>query len=349
MPRLFLVPLVLCLALLAAACGGGGGGSSVASGDAAVVKGEHISRATLDHQMNQLACSYKALKRTFPKAGSTEYQSLQAQVLQSLVQRTELDQKAPSLKVDVTEKQIDDQMKMLKKQYFGGSEKRYQAELKKQCATDADVRDQVRARLISAAIFKKLTASSKVTPGEVKVTPEEVRAYYDSHRESYTSPQTRVVSHILVKNKALADQLYTRLKAGASFAALAKKYSIDPSSKANGGRLTDTRGSFVPEFENVAFALRTGALSKPVHSQYGWHIIHADKTAKPRKSLPFAQVRESIKQLLTQQKQNEATQKQNEPVQKWLDGVKKEYDGKISYGSGLAPPTVTTSAATTTG
>jgi parvulin-like peptidyl-prolyl isomerase len=335
MPRFFLVPLALFLALLAAACGGGGGGSSVESGDAAVVDGEHISRATLDHQFDQLACSYKAQKRQFPKAGTAEYQALQSQVLQGLIQRAQLEQKAPSLKVTITDKQVDEQLKTLKKQYFGGSEKKYQAELERQCANNADVRDQVTARLLSAEIFKKLTASAKVTPAEVK-------AYYDDHRQVYTTPQTRVVSHILVKNKALADKLYAQLKNGASFAALAKKNSQDPGSKAQGGRLTITRGQTVPPFDRVAFELRTGQLSKPVHTQYGWHIIHADKPATPHKSTPFAQVKESIKQTLLQQKQNDA-------VQKWLDALKKEYDGKISYGSGLAPATTTTAAATTTG
>jgi len=333
MRRFFLVPLVLSLVLLAAACGGGSSSSSVSSGDAAVVKGEHISRAELDQRVHQLSCSYKLQKRTFPKAGSTEYQSLQAQIAQTLVQRAQLEQKAPSLKVSITDKQVDAQMTSLKKQYFGGSEKKYLAELKKQCYTETQLRDDVRAKLLSDAIYKKLTADAKVTSAEV-------RDYYDLHRVTYTTPQTRVVSHILVKNKALANKLYAQLKNGADFATLAKKYSIDPGSKANGGRLTITRGQTVPAFDRVAFALATGELSKPVHTQYGWHIIHADKTTKPRQSTPFSQVKASIRQQLLQQKQSGA-------VQAWLSGLTKEYAGKISYAAGLAPPATTTSATTT--
>jgi foldase protein PrsA len=335
MRRFFLVLLALPLALLAAACGGGGGSGKVSSSDAAVVNGEHITQATLDRRLNEARCSYKLQKRAFPKAGSQEYQSIQSQILQNLVQRAELGQKAPSLSVSVTDKQVEDQLTSLKKQYFGGSEKKYLAELKRQCVTDAEVRDDLRANLLSNAIFQKVTASSAVTA-------DEVQAYYDGHREVYTTPQTRVVSHILVKDKALADKLYAELKAGADFATLAKKYSTDPGSKSQGGRLTITRGQTVPEFDKVAFALATGALSKPVHTQFGWHIIHADKPAKPRQSTPFSQVKESIRQQLLQEKRN--TQ-----LQKWLDALKKEYASKISYANGLAPAETTTTAATTTG
>ena len=334
MRRFFLVLIPLPLVLLAAACGGGGGASSVSSSDAAVVDGVHITRAELDHRMQQTECRYKLQKKAFPKAGSTEYQGLQQQIVQALVQRVQLDQQAPELKVSVTDKQVEDQLKSLKKQYFGSDQKKYLAELKKQCITDSEVRDEIRAGLLSDGIRKKLIAG-------VTVAPAEVRAYYDDHRQVYTTPQTRVVSHILVKNKALADRLYSQLKAGASFAALAKKYSTDPGSKANGGQLTITRGQTVPEFDRTAFELRTGQLSKPVHTQYGWHIIHADKPAKPRQSTPFAQVRASIQQQLLQQQRTAA-------LQKWLDGLKAKYAGKISYATGLAPP-ATTTAPTTTG
>jgi foldase protein PrsA len=341
MRRLFLVPLVLSLTLLAAACGGGSSNSNDSSGgtasgdDAAVVDGDHITQTTLDRRLSAAACSYKLQKKAFPKPGTSEYQQIRSQILQSLVQRAQLAQKAPGLDVKVTDKQVEDQLKKLKSQYFGGSETKYKAELKRQCVTDAEVRDDLRSNLLSNAIFTKVT-------GKASVTPAEVREYYDSHREVYTTAQTRVVSHILVKNKALADKLYAQLRGGASFAALAKKYSIDPGSKAQGGQLTITRGQTVAPFDRVAFSLRTGQLSKPVHTQYGWHIIHADKTATPRKSTPFGQVKSSIDQQLLQQKRNTA-------LQSWLNGLKKDYDGKISYAPGLAPAATTTAPATTTG
>lgn len=334
MRRLSLLLLGLPLVLLAAACGGGGsGGGSVAKEDAAVVGSDHITRETLDRRLAQAKCSYDLQKRTFPKAGSTEYQTIQQQILQSLVQRAELAQKAPDLKVSVTDAQVEKQLKQIKKRYFGGSEQRYKAELKRQCITDAEVRADVRANVLSDSIYKKVTADAKVSDAEAK-------AYYNSHQSVYTQPETRVVRHILVKDKKLADKLYAQLQGGADFATLAKKYSQDPGSKAQGGQLTISRGQTVPEFDKAAFALKTGQTSKPVKTQFGWHIIRAEKDATKSKKTPFAQVKEPIRQQLLQRERNTS-------LQKWLTGVQAEFAKKVKYAAGLAPPRTTTSATTT--
>src|SRR5262249_3711189 len=224
--------------------------------------------------------------------------------------------------VSVNDSQVETQLKAIKKQYFGGSDKRYQAELKRQCVTDAEVRADVRANTLSDAIYKKVTAGAKVSDADVK-------AYYDSHQSVYTQPETRVVRHILVKDKALADKLYTQLKGGADFAALAKKYSQDPGSKAQGGELTISRGQTVPEFDKVAFDLKTGEIAKPVKTQFGWHIIQAEKDATKSKKTPYPQVKEAIRQQLLQQKRSDS-------LQKWLTGVQGEFAKQVKYAAGLA-------------
>jgi foldase protein PrsA len=334
MRRLALLMLVAPLALLAAACGGGGG--SVSKDDAAVVDGQHISRTELDRRMQQAQCSYELQKKQFPKAGSPEFQAIQVQVLDNIVKRIQLDQQAPKLGASVSDKKVEDQLKQIKKQYFGGSEKKYQSELKRQCVTDTEVHADVRSNLLSDAIFRKVTASAKVTDAEVK-------DYYFGHPLLYAQPQTRVVRHILVKSKKTADTLYAQIKKNpALFAELAKKFSQDPGSKSQGGRLTISKGQTVPEFDKVAFALKTGELSKPVHTQFGWHIIQALKPPTPRKTTPFEQVRNTIRQQLLQERRNTA-------LKQWLDDLKKQYASKITYARGLAPAPTSTTSPTTTG
>jgi parvulin-like peptidyl-prolyl isomerase len=74
--------------------------------------------------------------------------------------------------------------------------------------------------------------------------------------------------------KKKADELYTKAAAGEDFAKLAKQYSQDPGSAANGGDLGYfAKGKMVPAFEEAAFALKVGEISKPVRTVYGYHII----------------------------------------------------------------------------
>ena len=73
--------------------------------------------------------------------------------------------------------------------------------------------------------------------------------------------------------KVLIDSLHARLERGADFATLAKKYSDDLDSNWEGGRLWITRGQTVEPFDSTAFRLPTGAISRPLKTRFGWHIV----------------------------------------------------------------------------
>jgi parvulin-like peptidyl-prolyl isomerase len=139
------------------------------------------------------------------------------------------------------------------------------------------------------------------------------------------------VRHILVAKKALADSLYAQLKSGANFAKLAKKYSKDPGSAANGGKLTITKGQTVPAFDKTAFGLKKGQLSTPIHTQYGYHIIEALSNVKAAQTTALSKVESSIRQQLEQQRKNEA-------MTKWVDTKKKSFcKSGIKYQVGYQP------------
>jgi parvulin-like peptidyl-prolyl isomerase len=81
-------------------------------------------------------------------------------------------------------------------------------------------------------------------------------------------------SHILVPSLVAATDLLAKLKDGGDFAELASNYSTCPSGKQNNGSLGSFgKGQMVPEFQDAAFALEIGALSEPVETQFGWHLI----------------------------------------------------------------------------
>jgi parvulin-like peptidyl-prolyl isomerase len=339
----FLLPLAaLAAAVGLAACGGGGSSSphSVPSNSVAVVGDQKIGRDEFDAMLESTKKSWQQQKRKFPKPGTTQYVAVRNQIMQYLVQRTEFEEKAKSdLGIEISDKQVSDRLKQIKKQYFGGSEKKYEAQIKAQGLTQSQVEDSIRSQLLSEAIFKKVTAN-------VKVSDSEIAHYYQTHLSQYKQAASRDVRHILVKTKAKADQIEQQLKNGGDFAALAKKYSTDTSSKSLGGRLPGgiTRGQTVPPFDKVAFKLKVNQISAPVHSQYGWHIIQALSPVRKPRTTPVSQVKAAIEQQLLQQKKNDT-------MTKWVDDVKKEFSSKVSYAAGYAPPASSTSTtgATTTG
>ena len=332
--RFLPLALLLALALLAAGCGGGGSSKSVPSDAVAKVGDNTITKAQFTFLLAGAKRTYAARKTPFPKAGSTQYKQLQDQAMQYLVQQSELEQKAKDLGVTVTDKDVDARLAQIKKQYFNGKEAEYRKQLKAQGLTEPQLRQDLHAQILSEKLYKKVTGATKVTDADVKT-------YYNANRAQYGTAASRDVRHILVANKKLADQLESQLKGGASFATLAKKYSKDPGSAKSGGKLTITKGQTVPEFDKEAFALKTNAISPPVHTQYGWHIIQALSAVKAAKTTPLATVQEQIRQQLLQTKKTDT-------MTKWLDNVKKGYAKTVSYQAGYAPASTDTTSTTTT-
>ncbi len=80
-------------------------------------------------------------------------------------------------------------------------------------------------------------------------------------------------SHILVKDQATAEKLYERVKKGESFESLARQYSTCPSKSKGGDLGWFSEGQMVAPFENAVRRMSTGSISKPVRTQFGYHII----------------------------------------------------------------------------
>jgi foldase protein PrsA len=336
-------PALLAVVLMAGALASGCGSSkqSVGANEVAVVGDCAISKEQFNRLLDQARTSYKAQKQPFPEAGTEQYSALRKQAMQFLVQRCEFNQRADDLGLGVTDSDVDKQLLTIKAQYFGKDGKcdstcegKYQAQIKKQGLTERQVREDVQASVLQNKLYKKVTDG-------VTVSDKEVTDYYNKNKEQYVQPESRDVRHILVKKKSLADDLYQQIKSGGNFAALAKKYSQDPGSKASGGKLTISKGRQVPEFDKSAFALAVHELSKPVKTQYGWHIIEALTPIKKATTTPLSEVRTAIKQQLLQQKKQEE-------MKKWVDDTTKSFAKKTTYQVGYAPPATTAGVTSTT-
>jgi parvulin-like peptidyl-prolyl isomerase len=324
--------LLLCALASIGLAGCGGSSQDVPADAVAVVDGDDIARSDYEALIAQAKKSYKNQKREFPAAGSQEFQTLRNQAVQFLVQRQQFEQAADDLDIEVTDKQVDARLAQIKKQYFGGDQKKFDKQLKDQGISVAQVRNDIRSQIVSEKIFAKVT-------GKESVTEAEIAAYYAKNKAQYSQPESRDVRHILVKTKQQADDLYAQLAAGGDFAALAKKFSEDTGSKANGGKLTISKGQTVAPFDRTAFLLKKNAISKPVKTEFGYHIIQPLSETKAAKVTPLAEVKASIKQQLEQTQKNEA-------MTKWVDDLKKDYKDKVAYATGFTPPPDTKSTTT---
>lgn len=137
----------------------------------------------------------------------------------------------------------------------------------------------------------------------VNVTEDEIVDYYNNNTESFKTPESVQASHILVKTEEEANKIADEIENGLAFEEAAEKYSTCPS-KARGGDLGFfTKGQMVPEFENAAFGMKKGEISKPVKTQFGYHIIKlVDKKESTTNS--FEEVKDQIRQFLLGRKQN---------------------------------------------
>jgi peptidyl-prolyl cis-trans isomerase D len=124
---------------------------------------------------------------------------------------------------------------------------------------------------------------------DLNLSDAEIEKYYQRHLAEYDVPEQVKAAHILIrvpsdadeatraKKKALADQVLADAKAGKDFAELARKFSDDKGSAAQGGDLGYfTRGTMVAEFEQAAFALQPGSLSDVIETNFGYHVIKAE-------------------------------------------------------------------------
>ncbi len=158
---------------------------------------------------------------------------------------------------------------------------------------DKDVKEQL-------AKVKEQIIRAKFLENTLQENMDEARlkAEYDQYVESYKAEEEVRASHILVGEEKVAKDLIKKLGKGEAFEELAKENSLDGSGQ-NGGDLGFfTKAEVVPEFAKAAFSLEPGKYtSKPVKSNYGFHIIRVDeKRMRPADS--FEQMKPVIEQNL---------------------------------------------------
>lgn len=130
---------------------------------------------------------------------------------------------------------------------------------------------------------------------------EDVQAAYDEAFKDFAASEEYNASHILVPSQAEAQAIKDSIDAGADFAETAREKSTGPSGP-NGGALGwFGTGMMVPPFEAATIALEVGAVSEPVETQFGWHVIMLNDVRKIE-----APTMEQVRPQLEEQLRNEA-------------------------------------------
>jgi peptidyl-prolyl cis-trans isomerase C len=136
-----------------------------------------------------------------------------------------------------------------------------EAKLDKEDDFQAKIKEVERNALLEALYMKEIVEKS--TPSE-----KEMKKYYEKLGWEVKA------SHILVKTEEEAQEIIKQLSEGGDFAELAKEKSTDRGNKDKGGDLGYfTWGKMVTPFQDTAFAMKVGSISKPVQTRFGWHII----------------------------------------------------------------------------
>ena len=228
-----------------------------------------------------------------------QYKALQQEVLGFLVSAEWVIGEASHVGVKVTDTEVKKKFAEVKTQQFPKA-----AEFEKFLATSgqsvSDLLLRVKLNLLSSKI------QQKVTNTKAKITQAQITKYYNENKQRFGKPESRNIEIILTKTEAAAKKAKQEVESGKSFSSVAKRVSIDPTSKANGGTLKGVvKGQEEKALDAAIFAVKANVLSGPVTTPFGFYIYEVTGIS-PGSPQTQAQAQASIKQQLTATQQQTA-------------------------------------------
>jgi foldase protein PrsA len=239
-----------------------------------------------------------------------EYTALRDQVMQLLTRFEWIEGEAKDQGIKVSDADVKKSFEEQKKQSFP-KEADYQKFLKQNGQSEEDILERVRLDLLSNKI------RDKIIKGKDKVTDAQIKDFYDKNKERFAQPERRDLRIILTKSEAKSNDAKAALESGDSWKAVAKKFSIDEASKAQGGKLpAQAEGTLEKSLDEAVFKAKKGRISGPVKTQFGFYVFEVEKVTKASQQT-LDQAKETIRQTLQSQNQ-----------QKALDAFVKDFEKK---------------------
>ena len=322
---------------------------SVASASSAVTAG---SKPVVPDPPKYTACIANAKAQAKPAKGQKaptepelkkqceqQYKTLQQEVLGFLISSSWVLGEANSLGVKVSDKEVKKQFEKIKSQQFPKPAE-FEKFLQTSGQTVSDLLLRVKLNLLSSKIQQKIVKEKS------KVTHDQIEKYYKNNQKRFGVPEKRDLLIILTKTEAQAKKAKQEIESGKSFESVAKRVSIDPTSKSNGGKLPGVvKGQEEKALDTAVFSAKKGVLTGPVKTPFGYYIFEVQKVT-PGSQQSLKQAEASIKSQLT------ATQQQS-ALSKFVKEFKKKWTAKTECRTGFmvqdckgykAPKTSSTSA-----
>jgi len=325
----FLAPGAAILSVFAfASCGG------VSSSDVADIDGTTISKTTFNHWVavaanssqdpvakaagvpdppnytkciaSKTSAAGKPVKgqpvpnpATYKTECAQQYTQLKDQVMTFLIRSEWLELEANELGLKVSDATVKAEFLKARKQAFP-QDKQYADFLKSSGQTEADLLYRQRSQMLEQKITAQVQKSAK------NVTAADISAYYKKNQAQFTQPATRDLNVILTKTAAQANKAKAALEGGASFATVAKQYSIDSASKKVGGKLPAVaQGSQEGAFDKAIFSAPLNKVVGPVKTSLGYYVFQVTKET-PKQVQTEAQASKQIRPIVISEKGQKA-------------------------------------------
>lgn len=271
------------------------------------INGELIPQEAIDYEYRRLVQFYS----DFMPQSQIQAQSdiLKRRAKEQAIRAKLLLMEAERLDISVSDTQIDEQEELLTKQ-FGGKEA-----FLLHCQQQGISREAVRKNIKMGCRVDNLI--KKVTEGIPDTTEAEMKEHFEQHKDEYKLAPRVQIQHILITLQSDDQDEYesalerlleikNQIEAGADFADMASAYSDCPSGKRTGGSLGwISKGSVIPEVEEVIFSIKVGQISGVVKTPLGLHIFK--KNAEEEGTEPtFEEVADKIREFLRHVKRSNA-------------------------------------------
>jgi foldase protein PrsA len=276
----------------------------------------HLAKTAPKPAKGQKAPTHSQLKSECAQ----QYKSLQTEVLGFLISSQWVLSEASALGVKISDSEVHKEFTKIKNAQFPKAAE-FEKFLHTSGQTVSDLLLRVKLNLLSSKIQKKVVAGKK------NVTDAQITKYYNENKSRYGTPEKRNVRIILTKTEAQAKSAKKEVETGKSFAAVAKKDSIDPTSKANGGELKEVvKGEEEKALDSAIFSAKKNVLGGPVKTPFGYYVYEVlGVTAGTQQ--PLSKVKSTIKQQLIATNQQKA-------LSKFVKEFKKKWQSKTECRSG---------------